>query len=208
MLPSLRIFQFALIHTVKGFSIVSEAEVDVFLECTCFFCDPVNVGNLISGSSAFSKSSLYIWKFLVQVLLKPSFKDFEYYLCSKWNEHIVQYLELLKKLFKSISVKRSLYSFGGIWKIQFWWEIAWPRKLIFPIHVVNSCLWIYNVCLHFCFCVYLFIHSVNVFHAQCLWRWEHKWQIWSLPSGSLCRTSGQLPGLNHLSPLFAWSEEI
>ena len=58
--------QFFVIHTVKGFSIVSEAEVDVFLELSSFFDDPVDVGNLISGSSAFSKSSLYIWKFLVE----------------------------------------------------------------------------------------------------------------------------------------------
>ena len=59
-------------HIIKGISIVSETEVDVFLELSCFFYDPVVVGNLISGSSAFSKSSLYIWKFLVHILLKPS----------------------------------------------------------------------------------------------------------------------------------------
>ena len=64
--------QFVLIHTAKGFSVVNEAEVDVFLEFSCFFCDPAHVDNLISGSSAFSKSSLYIWKFSVHVLLKPS----------------------------------------------------------------------------------------------------------------------------------------
>ena len=69
-------------HTVKCFSIVNEAEVDVFLEFSCFLYDPTNVGNLISGSSAFSKSSLYIWKFLVQVLLKRSLKDFEHNLAS------------------------------------------------------------------------------------------------------------------------------
>ena len=62
--------QFVVIHTVKGFGIVNKAEVDVFLEFSCFFCDPVDVGNLISGSSAFSKSSLNIWKFTVHVLLK------------------------------------------------------------------------------------------------------------------------------------------
>ena len=70
--------QFAIIHTVKGSSIVSKAEIDVFPEFLCFFYDPMNFGNLISGSSAFSKSSLYIWKFSVHVLLKPSLKDFEY----------------------------------------------------------------------------------------------------------------------------------
>ena len=74
--------QFVVIHTVKGFSVVSEAELDVFLEFSCFFYDPMDVGNLISGSSAFSKSSLYIWKFSVHVLLKPSSKDFEHDLAS------------------------------------------------------------------------------------------------------------------------------
>ena len=70
--------QFVVLHTVKGFNIVSEADVDVFLEFPCFFYDPADVGNLLSGSSAFSKSSLYVWKFLVHVLLKPTLKDFEH----------------------------------------------------------------------------------------------------------------------------------
>ena len=74
--------QFVVIHTVKGFSIVNEVEVDVFLEFSCFFYDPMDVDNLISGSSVFSKSILYIWKFLVDILLKPSLKDFEHYLAS------------------------------------------------------------------------------------------------------------------------------
>ena len=74
--------QFVGIHTVKGCSVVNKAEADVFLEFLCFFYDPMNAGNLISGSSAFSKSSLYIWKFLVHVLLKPNLEDFEHYLAS------------------------------------------------------------------------------------------------------------------------------
>ena len=74
--------QFIVIHTVKGFGVVSEAEVDVFLEFSCFFNDLVDVGNLISGSSAYAKSSLYIWKFSVHILLKPSLKDFEEHLAS------------------------------------------------------------------------------------------------------------------------------
>ena len=68
---------FAVIHTVKGFAIVSKAEVDVFLELSCFFNDPVDVGNLISGSSAFSKTSLNIRKFMLHVLLKPGLENFE-----------------------------------------------------------------------------------------------------------------------------------
>ena len=74
--------QFVVIYRVKGFSIVNEAEVDIFLEFSCFFYDPADVDNLISGSSAFSKSSLYIWKFSVHILLKPSLKDFEHDLAS------------------------------------------------------------------------------------------------------------------------------
>ena len=69
--------QFVVTHTVKGFSIVNEADVDVFLELPCFLHDPTNVDSLIPGSSAFSKFSLYSWKFLVHVLLKSSLKDFE-----------------------------------------------------------------------------------------------------------------------------------
>ena len=74
--------QFVVIHTVKGFSIVSEAEIDVFLEFSCFFYDPADVSSLIFGSSASSKSSLNTWKLSVHVLLKPSLKDFEDYLAS------------------------------------------------------------------------------------------------------------------------------
>ena len=74
--------QFILIHTVKGFGIVSKAEVDVFQELSCFFDDPTDVGNLISGSSAFLKSSLNIWKFTVHILLKPDLEDFEHYFAS------------------------------------------------------------------------------------------------------------------------------
>ena len=78
--------EFIVIHTVKGFGIVNKVEVDVFLELSCFFDDPVDVGNLISGSSAFTKSSLNIWKFTVHVLLKPHLENFEHYFASMWDE--------------------------------------------------------------------------------------------------------------------------
>ena len=71
-----------MVHTVKGFGIVNKAEIDAFLELSCFFHDPADVGNLISGSSAFSKSSLNIWKFMVHELLKPDLENFEYYFAS------------------------------------------------------------------------------------------------------------------------------
>ena len=74
--------QFIVIHTVKGFGVVNEAEVDVFLELFCFLNDPTDVGNLISGSSAFSESSLNIWNFMVHVLLKPGLEYFEHYFAS------------------------------------------------------------------------------------------------------------------------------
>ena len=74
--------QFIVMHTVKGLSIVYETEVDVLLELHCFLYDPAYVGNLMSGSSAFSKSSLYIWKFLVHLLLKSGLKDFEHSFCT------------------------------------------------------------------------------------------------------------------------------
>ena len=74
--------QFIVIHTVKGFGIVNKAEVDVFLELSRFFDDSADVGNLISGSSAFSKSSLNIWKFTVHILLKPGLENFEHYFTS------------------------------------------------------------------------------------------------------------------------------
>ena len=78
--------QFVVIHTVKGFAGVNKAKVDVFLKLYCFFNDPMNAGNLISGSSAFSKSSLDIWKFTVHVLLKPGLENFEHYFASMWDE--------------------------------------------------------------------------------------------------------------------------
>ena len=113
---SSRIFQFIVIHSIKGFSIVSETEVVVFLEFPCFFYDPVDVGNLISGSSAFSKSSLNIWKFMVHVLLKPGLKDFEHYLASLWNEH-------------NCTVVWTLFGIALLWD----WNENWPFPLLWPL---------------------------------------------------------------------------
>ena len=82
--------QFIVIHTVKGFGIVNKAEMDVFLELSCFFDDPTDVGNLISGSSAFFKSSLNIWKFMVHILLKPGLENLEHYFTSVWDSLVGQ----------------------------------------------------------------------------------------------------------------------
>ena len=78
--------QCVVIHTVKGFGIVNKAEVDVFLEFSCFFDDPTNVGNLISGSSAYSKSNLNIWKFMAPILLKPGLENFEQHFANVRDE--------------------------------------------------------------------------------------------------------------------------
>ena len=108
--------QFVVIHTVKGFRILNEAEVDIFLDLPWFLCDPADIGNLISPSSAFSKSSLYIWKFLVHMLLKPSLKDFEHYLVSMWNEHNCLVV----------------WTFFGIAFLSDWNE-NWPFPVLWPL---------------------------------------------------------------------------
>ena len=113
-----------MIHTVRGFSVINEAEVDVFLEFSCFFCDPRDVGNLISGSTASSKPSLYIWKFSVHILLKPSLKNFGHYLTSVWDEC-------------SCAV---VWAFFGI---AFLWD--WNENWLF-----QSCghCWVFQICWH------------------------------------------------------------
>ena len=113
-----------MIQIVKGFSVVNEAEVDIFLEFSCFFPDPKNVGNLISGSSDFSKPSLYIWKFSVHLLLNPSQKDFEHYLASMWNECSCA----------------GVWTFIGIALLWYWNEIDF----------LQSCghCWVFQICWH------------------------------------------------------------
>ena len=112
--------QFVVIHTLKGFSIVNEAEVDVFLELSCFFDDPADIGNLIFGSSAFSKSILNIWKFSVHVLLKPSLENFEHYFASVWDKYNCAVVECSLALpFFGIGMKTDLFqSCGHCWVFQ------------------------------------------------------------------------------------------
>ena len=114
ILISLRILQFVVIHTVKGFSIVNEAEV--FLEFSCFLYDPMNDVNLISDSSAFSKSSLNIWKFLVHVLLKPSLENFEHYFASVWDEC-------------NCAVVWAFFNIALLWD----WNENWPFPVLWPL---------------------------------------------------------------------------
>ena len=116
--------QFVVIHTVKGFSIVNEAVVEVFLEFFRFFYHPIDVGNMISGSSAFSKSSLYIWKFLVHILLKASLKDFEHYLAGMWNECNYAAVWVFFGISLCYCMKTDLFkSCGHCWVFQICWHI-------------------------------------------------------------------------------------
>ena len=108
--------QFIVIHTVKGFGIVNKTEVDVFLELSCFFDDATDVGNLISGSSAFSKSSLNIWKFTVHVLLKPGLENFGLYFASVWGEC-------------NCVVVWTFFGIAFLWD----WNENWPFPILWPL---------------------------------------------------------------------------
>ena len=108
--------QFIVIHTVKGFGIVNKAEIDVFLELSCFFDDPSDVGNLISGSSAFSKTSLNIWKFRVHILLKPGLENFENYFATMWDEC-------------NCVVVGTFFDIAFLWD----WNENWPFPVLWPL---------------------------------------------------------------------------
>ena len=108
------------IHTVKGFGIFNKAEVDVFLEISCLFNDPTDVGNLISGSSAFSKSSMNIWKLMVHVLLKPGLQNFEHCFTLVWDE---RYCAVVRAFFG--------IAFFGDWNENWAFPVLWPL-LSFP----------------------------------------------------------------------------
>ena len=108
--------QFIVIHTIKGFGIVNKAEIDVFLELSCFFYDPADVGNLISGSSAFSKTSLNIRKFTVHILLKPGLENFEHYFTSVWDEC-------------NCVVVWTFFGIAFLWD----WNENWPFPVLWPL---------------------------------------------------------------------------
>ena len=108
--------QFVVIHIVKCFTVVNEAEVDVFLEFSYFFYDPIIVGNLISGFSAFSKFSLNIWKLSLHILLKPFLKDSEHYLATMWNEY-------------SCVVVWTFSVIAFLWD----WNENWPFQVLWPL---------------------------------------------------------------------------
>ena len=120
---SFRIFQFVVIHTVKGFGIVNKAEINVFLEFPCFFDDPAEVGNLIFDSSAFSKTSLSIRKFMVHVLLKPDLENFEHYFNSVWNEY-------------NCAVVWVFFGIAFLWD----WNENWPFPVLWPLLLLSNLL--------------------------------------------------------------------
>ena len=108
--------QFIVIHTVKGFAIVNKAEIDVCLELSCFLADLANVGHLIASSSAFSKSNLNIWRFMVHVLLKPGLENFEHYFTSVWDEC-------------NCTVVWAFFGIAFLWD----WNENWPFPVLWPL---------------------------------------------------------------------------
>ena len=132
--------QFVVIHTVKGFSIVSEVEADDFLQFSCFFYDPADVGNLISGSSPFSKSSLNIWKFSVHLLLKSSLENFEHYFASMWDEcDCVVVWTTFGIAFLWTGMKTDLFqSWGHCWAFQICWHIECSTFTASSLRIWNS----------------------------------------------------------------------
>ena len=108
--------QSVVIHMVKGLGIVSKAEIDVFLELSCFFNDSEDVGNLISGFSAFSKSSLNIWKFTVHLLLKPGLVNFKHYFASVWDEY-------------HWAIVWTFFGIAFLWD----WNENWPFPVLWPL---------------------------------------------------------------------------
>ena len=120
--PSLSEFSTVVIRTVKGFGTVSKAEVDVFLELSHFFDDPMDVGNLISGSSAFSKSSLNIWKFMVHILLEPGLENFEHYSASMWDEC-------------NCAAVWTFFDIAFLWD----WNENWPSPVLWHCWVFQIC---------------------------------------------------------------------
>ena len=108
--------QFIVIHTVKGFDIVNKAEIDIFLELSCFSDDPTVVGNLMSGSSAFSKSSLTIWKLSIHVLLSACLENFEHYFASMWDEC-------------NCAVVWTFFAIAFLWD----WNENWPFPVLWPL---------------------------------------------------------------------------
>ena len=131
---------FSVMHTVKGFGVVNKAEVDVFLELSCSFDDPTDVANLISGFSAFSKSSLNIWKFMIHILLKPGLENFEHYFDTMWDEcNCAVFWTFFGTAFLGTRMKTDLsQSYGHCWVFQICWHIECSTFTVSSIKIWNS----------------------------------------------------------------------
>ena len=132
--------QFIVIHTVKGFGIVNKAEIDVFLELSCFFDDPADIGNLISGSTAFSKSSLNIWKFMVHILLSLTWRILSItLLVCEMSAIVWQFEHSLALPFFGIGMKTDLFqSCGHCWVFQICWHIKCSTLTVSSFSIWNS----------------------------------------------------------------------
>ena len=135
--------QFIVIHTVKGFGIVSKAEVDVFLELSCFFDDPTDIGNFVSSSCAFSKSSLNIWKFSVHILLKPCLENFECYFASMWDEYNCVLVWTVFGIAFGIGMETDLFqSYSHCWVFQICWHNEYTTFTESYFSIWNNSTWI------------------------------------------------------------------
>ena len=132
--------QLIVIHTVKSFDEVNKAEVDVFLELSCFFDDPADVGNLMSGSSEFSKTRLNIWRFTVHVFLKPGLEKFEHYFTSVWDEcNCVVVWAFIGFPFFGAGIKIDLFpSCGHCWAFQMCWLMECSTFTVSSFRIWNS----------------------------------------------------------------------
>ena len=166
--------QFIVIHRVKGFGIVNKADIDVFLELSCFFDDPADVGNLIFGSSAFAKTSLNIWNFMVQVLLKPGLENIKHYFTS------------------NCAVVWAVFGIASLWD----WNENWPFPVLWPLlnypdvwylhnklYLINNC-WInpissFNFNVKYCLLLMVFSQNVQMCMDKYLCEYINIWlSIW------------------------------
>ena len=139
-----------MIYTVKGFGIVYKAEIDVFLELSCFFDNPADVGNLISSSSALSKTSLNIWKFTVHIWLKPGLENFEHYFTSVWDEC-------------NCVVVWAFFGIAFLWD----WDENWPFPVLWPLLSFPDYLQIGHKCKILRFVIKRFTGNINTVKMKC-----------------------------------------
>ena len=164
--------QLLVIHTVKGFGIVNKAEIDVFLELSCFFNDPTAIGNLISSFSALSRSSLNIWKFTVHILLKPDLENFEHYFTSVWDECNCAVVWA----FFGIGMTTDLFqSCGHCWVFQICWHIECSTFTVLSFRIWTSSTGIPSLPLALFIVMLPKVHLTS--HSRCLvlGEWSYHW---------------------------------